>query len=376
MLVSQKNNKLSLKCPLCHATQVISYSTNYKLFRHMDFSNIAHKLVLAECEHCQLIFNLLNDNILATSNLLFKSENYSESKQTQQTLLVSEFKHPVTRSFLQAEAISKILNKEKINILDIGCFDASLLQALDKKLKPALLCGFDVNPRLSLHFPNKNHYKFYSNNLSDIQGQFDLICLSHSLMYIQDLAQLMRQLKYKLSKNGLVFIQTPDINKNKLSILLGDQFYYFSQINLVNIFKYFGFKTQVIKNPWFPREVIITATVANKKPKQNIYSHQLPELLDNIDHTVNKLRQYHQHTNLYVLGTTLNAAFVDSILEHTIRCFIDENKHKLGTIFRNKKVKHPSELKSDDLLIIPYAKSSDKIKKEFEKKYQLQYLCV
>jgi hypothetical protein len=73
---------------------------------------------------------------------------------------------------------------------------------------------------------------------------------------------------------------------------------------------------------------------------------------------------------LSVLGTTVNAAFVDEIIGNKIEFFVDENCSINKKYFRGKPVYHPSKLNQNNLTVIPYQGDSGmRIKDRFIKTY-------
>ena len=80
--------------------------------------------------------------------------------------------------------------------------------------------------------------------------------------------------------------------------------------------------------------------------------------------------------NLAVLGTTVNAAFVDEIIGKRIHFFVDENLPKEGKTFRGKKVIHPKDLNFSNYTILPYGGSGEIIKERFQKIYKGTFAVV
>ena len=72
-----------------------------------------------------------------------------------------------------------------------------------------------------------------------------------------------------------------------------------------------------------------------------------------------------------VLGTTIAASFVDSVLELRNLFFVDENPACCEMQFRNKQVVHPSRIEKNIHLIIPYGTSNSGISERFRRDFQL-----
>ena len=281
------------------------------------------------------------------------------------------------RSFLQAKILTEIFNNnENARILDIGCFDGSLLDELDGMLSNADLWGFDINPYLESWFPKKDNFHFISTDLGNLDGLFDLIILSHSILYIPNQLELMSSISRILKDDGILFIQIPDIHKNPYYSLMGDQSFIFTETSLKNVLGTFGYKVELVKNDYFPRELLISAG-KNELGSLDSYeeSNLIEENIETINHVNKQLRNI-KGNSLTVLGTTVNAAFVDEIIGKRIQFFVDENTSKTGKIFRGKNVVHLRDLNDTNHTILPYGESGIIIKDRFENIYNGNFKVV
>ena len=91
-------------------------------------------------------------------------------------------------------------------------------------------------------FPSKKNF-FFIENLEKLKNsKFDAVIFSHSVMYFDKLNLLLRKIHDLLDKNGKLFIQIPDIIKNPLNVLMGDQGSIFTVNSMKNICSLTGFK--------------------------------------------------------------------------------------------------------------------------------------
>ena len=360
-------------CPICLNNNVI-ISIDIPFFRHLDFTTVSNNCKLLKCTHCQTISN---PDAVKTELSTFEGKKYADSHQTKQTMYVDGYKEPVTRSFLQARILSEqILNNENLRILDIGCFDGRLLVELDRIITNADLWGFDINPHLGSFFPEKDNFHFISTDLEDLKGPIDLIILSHSILYIPDLNVLMASISRLLKDDGTLFIQIPDIYTNPFYSLMGDQSFIFTETSLQNVLNNFGYRSEIVKNDYFPREVLITA---QRDESVDLSSYKENNLFEDNIEKINRVKEELENINnqnLTVLGTTVNAAFVDEIIGRRIHLFVDENLSKPDKKFRGKNVAHPKDLNDTSHTILPYGESGNKIRERFEKLYQGTFAVV
>jgi len=349
-------------------------SIDFPFFRHLDFTTITKNVKLYKCTNCQTISN---PNAEKTEQLAFFEKKYAGSHQTQQIIHVDGYIEPVTRSFMQAKMLTEqILNNKNMRVLDIGCFDGRLLVELDKIITNADLWGFDINSHIESFFPEKDNFHFISTDLKDIEGPFDLIILSHSILYIPDFNVLMVSISRLLKNDGTLFIQIPDIYTNPFYSLMGDQSFIFTETSLNNVLYSFGYKAEIVKNDYFPRELLV---IAQKDESVDLSSYKENNLFEDNIEMINCVKEKLENINdqnLAVVGTTVNAAFVDEIMGENIKFFVDENLLESKSTFRAKKVIHPKDLIEDSHTILPYGDSGIKIQERFEKLYKGTFSVV
>ena len=111
----------------------------------------------------------------------------------------------------------------------------------------------------------------------------------------------------------------------------------------------------------------------------NLDSYKEDYLFEQNIETINRVKKELKnitYDNLTVLGTTVNAAFVDEIIGEQIEFFVDENSSKEGKTFRGKKVIHPKDLNFSNYTILPYGGSGEIIKERFKKIYKGTFAVV
>ena len=180
-----------MKCPyFCDSVECKDIDLPFTRFQHLGFKNFYQNGKIFRCPKCQLLSNFLDAEKQRELNNIYESLEYSEVRITSQTYLTSEGKR-VTRSYLQAEILSTYLESLPPSvILDIGCFDGALLRELYKHYPQAQLHGFDVNRHVQSVFTQEKNFHFWRSELENITLNCDLICLSFSIIYIRDIAQL------------------------------------------------------------------------------------------------------------------------------------------------------------------------------------------
>ncbi len=363
-----------MQCSFCQSCESELINIEMTTFTHLDFSDYGESEQILRCLNCQSLRNFQALNKIYQIESLYQQSEYVLSNQTSQTFNVPDEPKPVTRSFLQAKILQSYLKKNaQPHVLDIGCFDGQLLLELSSYFPQGQFRGFDVNEKLQGLFPSKSNFHLWISDLKQIEGQFDMICLSHSILYIEDLPNLLQLISELLRPNGLLFIQAPNIILNPYQLLLSDQYHYFSPTSLKNVLQRFGFESDFINYEYFPRDLLVFAkpnpAIVSQSFKKDTSVYQSIQILkENRD----KLNELPYNYDLCVLGTTSTAAFADSVLKQKNRFFVDENKDSANRTFRGKSIVHPDSVDKSVYLVLPFSHSNIRIRSRFIKQYKLE----
>jgi len=364
-------------CPVCLSDEVDEISLNTSMFRHLDFQLFdSGSNYLARCCHCSAVFRFGGSTTTASIDDVYRSTEYATDRTNVHAVFVDDFPEPVSPFFLQSKILLDLIPNTAPKILDIGCFDGSLLGELDKQLEGAYLCGFDVNDNMRNLFPDGSNFRFFVGDLALVKGQFDLIVMSHSMQYIHNVPYLMHNLQRLLRPNGLVFVQVPDFSIKPCSILFGDTHYHYTCDILNNIFGCYGFAICKQDNSWFPRDLLAIARSDSSNELVLVKDSSIYDCVDYLEYAKDKLTQLKCSSNVAVLGTTIEAAFASSVLGSVVKFFVDENPKKVGTLFNGLSVVHPRKLTGDDTIVLPYGPTAGHIKEKFEAHYLGEFVCI
>jgi hypothetical protein len=359
-------------CSGCGASSVEVLEPGLPGFRHLDFASLIGAGRYELCSQCGLVANAESAGH-AIVDETFLSEEYATSGQTSGLVQVGGEK--ITRSAIQARWINRNFQISNWRILDIGCFDGALLKEVALQNVHAELHGYDVNPHLAEDFRAHPGIQFHSGDLGALEGPFDLVISSHSLIYVPDLRVQLARVRGLLSDRGVFFVQTPDISTNPYSLTLGDQRYYFTASNLSHVLAQNGFIANPLELPEFPREAICLATGSDEGAKRFDPVEEVSEIFSGLQQIRDKLTGLPQQ-KISVLGTTINAAFVDAVLGAQLVTFVDENEQRIGKTFRGKPVVKPEDLESDSLLVLPFGESGATIQTRMANRIKAEMLLV
>ena len=334
------------------------FTINLPSFTHFNFELIDKKNTFYICDKC----NLISKQNLNKKNLnFFNSKGYYFADQNQKSFNKKNnyLKHEAQFDFLQKK---KVLFKG-IKVLDIGCNNGDLISLIKKDVKNSICKGYDKNPFLKKNLIKKKLFFDYRKNKTK---KFDLIIMSHSLIYFKDLKKIIEQLVKNLSKNGIIFIENSNFSSSPFYLLMSDQFYFFTPFFLQRFF----LKYQYFSELFYPSALSGNFVMLFSKRK-NIKNFQKEkyDFYKSINYLIfiKKFLISTKKKVYFIFGTTVKAAFLNFYLGKKVVSFADESLVKNS--FLNKKVIHPKTLKKSDLILVPL-KDKKNILKKLNTKYE------
>ena len=147
------------KCIICGYNKII-LKVSEPLFRHMDYKKIFNSGRFAKCIGCQVVSNL-NKNSKEINK--FKTLEYAKSQQTDNFIFEKSKSNKIKKTLIQARLINNnISKKQNMNVLDIGCFDGSLLKELSKFKNFKKFYGYDISKHFRKELEYNNIFLFKS----------------------------------------------------------------------------------------------------------------------------------------------------------------------------------------------------------------------
>ncbi len=337
------------KCIIC-ANKTIKLKINLPTFEHVNFNTISSRSILFKCSNCNMIFT----NKKITNNIFIKT-NYINNNNDR-IIKLNKKRFLTSRSKILSNFILKNILKKKtnLNILEIGSGKGYLLEKLSKIYKRANLYGCEIgNYSKFKPYLKKNITFIKKNKLNFLDRNFDLIILSHTINYFQNPSQELNGYKKLLKKDGNLVVISPDISKNIFYTLMADQKIIPTKNSLRNLLSFSGFSTFLINNTEIPNELICVAKI---NPKNNFFFKKNDRIVEN---NLNKIKLIKNKIlklkpkELLILGTNINSAFIDQILNTRSLGFIDDLYVK-KKYFRDKKVMNKKYLNEDEILVNGY----------------------
>jgi len=201
-----------------------------------------------KCFNCGLVFRFPQSDLknLAISN----KEMYGEKNKAEEYFKREKYYRQVARMILKQ--IKKYQSQG--NLLDVGCsYGLFLNEARKFGFK---VCGIEKEKIAADFAQARFGLKIINQDFEDLKdGQFDVIVFIDVLEHLPNLRKVLVKVKKNLKRNGVLFIQCPNINslvykitKEKWNWLLPKvHLYHFSTKSLRKVLEENGFKTSSVK---------------------------------------------------------------------------------------------------------------------------------
>tara|TARA_Y100000741_G_C18250689_1_gene557183 strand:- start:1044 stop:2201 length:1158 start_codon:yes stop_codon:yes gene_type:complete len=314
-----------------------------------------YPLKISKCRNCDLVqqVNLLNQNII---NSIYTADYYNCSSTTTSGLLKKE-KHFFV-DFLQSGKI------KKGNVLEIACYDGYVLNLLKKD--GWKVYGCDPNPMVK--FAQKNlGKKFILKKMFTKKSfgskKFDIIFFRNLLEHLYDTSKFLKIVKSKLTSNGSIYIEVPNIYNILDGSVFGSFFHqhisYFSIETLEYLLNKNGFK---IERYYAGDFLIVEAknnNFVNAKPinRKKINRYMKSYKSTYVSYT-SKLKNFFEdpkNKNICLFGASSQSTSIINILKERykekIKYIIDNDVSKIGNymVGTNVKISSPKNLLNKNL---------------------------
>lgn len=257
--------------------------------------------------------------------------------------------------------------------------------------------GSGVMPR-SLISRFKNNYRIWCQDLNDqhramleaipevegfieggicgIEQNFDVISLVHVLEHIVDPLTFLKEIKEKLTENGKLIIQVPDISTNALDLSIYDHIAHFSKDSLAKLVGQV-FPGVVFTQVQLDKEITLVASLVPsdlnciQPPKAESY-HQIQADFHAFEQAILSINK-----NVLVFGTGPSSIFTASLLGSFCVGWVDEDQSKIGKKLLERKIYSVDDCPSEYDIVLPFlSPQREKILKRLAQLKWLDFLAI
>lgn len=291
---------------------------------------------LCLCNNCNTVQSIVDLNWQNDAEKIYEGyEIYHQGGGSEQLVFIDGI--AVTRS---QRIIAGIIQNYSISlegrILDIGCGNGSFLRNFHEFRPNFKLSGTEKNDH---EYKNIETLPEFENlwvcSPQEVIGTYDIITMIHLLEHIISPVSFLKEVKDKLSGDGIIVIEVPDYCKNPFDLIIADHATHFSVDTLCLVVELAGFEIIWKSDSWIPKEISL---IAQKKSTIHYYS-RIPNLnkYGYVEKSINWLTDIRTKVKdmavtgpIGVFGSSIAATWVFGEIGEKIAFFVDEDPSRIG----------------------------------------------
>lgn len=316
---------------------------------------------VASCETCGSVQKPVTDAFLADIGRIYADYDvYYQGGGMEQVVFDSASGGPVRRSDLLAD---RLLASGRLaangRTIDIGCGNGVFLRALSARLDGWRFEGLELDRRHETALATIPRFdQLVVGAPETLSGRYDLISMIHALEHFTDPYATLVALRNRLSDDGQLFIEIPNVAENPFDLLIADHVTHATPWSLEALLARAGYETVSLSTDWVKKELSViarpareTVTPRQPAPERNLAARHIRWL----EATLDRARAAATATPFGLFGTSIAATWLTGDLGQRIAFYVDEDPSRVGQTFLGKPVIAPSAIPRDATVFIGLA---------------------
>lgn len=299
-----------------------------------------HQIYFYTCRNCSLTQKKVSKDYINRCKKIYSKYNlYVDNEENK--IYKNKFN---SRSEIIIDNVLKKfkkIKKEKLKILDFGSGNCNLITGFKKFEKNIDFYSFDITKPKKIHKGKIGLKKYFTKDFNLIKIKFDCIILQHSFEHLINPKQTIKALLKKLTYEGFIYIQSPDLNRKKLDLFTYDHVFHLTKVSSYNFSILINKKIQFNNNYYSDVSFVLYNKAVTKK---NLRKTNSKIKLVDLNSLELKVKDY---KDLYIFSASGNSFFLTKFLNKKIINYIDDDKKKIGKSFIGKKVIEFQRMKKD-----------------------------
>jgi len=320
------------------------------------------------CGACGAVQKPADANWLAEIDEIYGSYTaYYQSSGVEQAVFDPAKGEPNTRSAAILRRLADVhALGDRGNLLDVGCGNGVMLTAFSNQFPKWALHGQDLS-EIALDQLSKipGFRKLFTVPPGEIDAQFDMITMVHSLEHFPDPIAGLKGIKPLVGKVGCLLVQVPNAEVNPFDYLVADHASHFTRADFVRLLKASGLEAPIITDDWVTKELSVVANLDQTAEHPDI-APALPDQvrklvtaqIDWLTAVVRESKDASKEGREFgIFGTSIAAMWLFGQLGDAVSFFVDEDESRRGTMLHGKRVYHPTDLSADKIVyagLIPH----------------------
>lgn len=346
-----------MNCLVCKSPVSLCFKSEKNISINSNSTIQKEGICIYKCSSCQHLQKRVDKNYLEAVRELYSNYNiYDVSGREEQVKFLKDGL-PLTRSSIIIENIKSYLPSSG-KLLEIGSGNGAFLKACGVALKGWELYAQDVHENRKKEIISIPDVKdFFGLPLSKIKGEFDLVSLIHSFEHMDQPAQVLKEIKTLLKKDGLL-IQVPNINENILDGMVYDHISHFTPAALAKTAGTVFGKIIFPDNQIYKEITLLASSSGASLLSSNKSRKSGDSLTPNLEGLNTLIRDIGKISKpSAVFGTSYVGALAGHLLGGNLAFFVDEDKNRKGKFLLGKGIYHPSELSPETDILLPFIRN-------------------
>jgi 2-polyprenyl-3-methyl-5-hydroxy-6-metoxy-1,4-benzoquinol methylase len=242
------------------------------------------------------------------------------------------------------------------SVLDVGCGTGGTLRAFAAR-GGWHLYGLEMDER-NLPFVSNipGFARLYTCPAQQLDLQFDLITMVHSLEHFPEPHGFLTDLRSKFSRSGKLFIQVPNAAANPFEYVVADHMIHFTVETLTALLDRAGFTILCLSTGWVTKELSAVASVgslnAAEAPTRNFVTRVREQIawLEMLSAAARAAAGSAASFGLF--GTSIAASWLWQSVADRVDFFVDEDVHRIGRTYLGRPVLSPDQAPPGSLVFL------------------------
>lgn len=285
---------------------------------------------------------------------------YFQSSGVEQAIFDPVQGRPRRRSAVILDRLeARIALPETGAVLDVGCGNGALLSAFSEAKPGWRLFGQDLSEiNLGDLVGIPRFEKLYTTPIDRIDDRFDVVTMMHSLEHFVDPAAGLRAIRERLSDDGHLLIEVPNIAATPFDLLVVDHVSHFTLGDLARVVAAAGMGVEVLTDGWVAKELSVVArrgaavvppppadpaAVARRVRAQIAW---LNAVIDRIEALTVGGRK------IGLFGTSVAGMWLFGRFDERVAFFVDEDPSRRGTTLFDRPVLSPEDVPPGETVFV------------------------
>lgn len=315
---------------------------------------------LAVCQKCATVQKVVDDLWgHQVAEIYNQYRIYYQSSGAEQKILANDSLVPRSEHLLH-QILDYLRPPEVGRMLDMGCGNGGLLRSFSRIMPKWSLSGLDLSDIERdnvVRIPGVE--AFYTGNIDEVAGAFDMIFLLHTLEHIPEPNLVLCKLRQKLAAQGAMIFQVPNYRQNPFDLLIADHATHFSVDTLSSVLINAGLAVGTMADGWVRKEITVVArpgTVAAMPAVDCAKTvSEVETCIQWLSDVKTQAMDLARSKPIAVFGTSIAATWLFGQMPDQVALFVDEDPSRIGRTHMDRPILAPQEIPEGMTVYLPLA---------------------